>query len=122
MFSFVKKDWGKQDLELKQSIPASTASPRSITITMSDHEFSNNFLTIYVKTRLLGETHTFTVTETIPVFQLKMMIYRWLGMIPDQQVLMHQEEELDDEDALDDYSIQDGSTIDLVLKCWSNIL
>ena len=22
MFSFVKKDWGKQDLELKQSIPA----------------------------------------------------------------------------------------------------
>ena len=89
---------------------------------MSDHEFSNNFLTIYVKTRLLGETHTFTVTETIPVFQLKMMIYQWLGMIPDQQVLMHQEEELDDEDALDDYSIQDGSTIDLVLKCWSNIL
>ena len=51
-----------------------------------------------------------------------MMIYQWLGMIPDQQVLMHQEEELDDEDALDDYSIQDGSTIDLVLKCWSNIL
>ena len=79
---------------------------------MSDHEFSNNFLTISVKT-MMGETHTFTVTETIPVFQLKMMIYRELGMIPDQQVLMYQEEELDDEDALDDYNIQDGSTINL---------
>ena len=79
---------------------------------MSGQEATGSFLTISVKT-MMGETHTFTVTESITVFQLKMMIHLELGMFPDQQVLMYQEEELDDDDTLDSYNIQDGSTINL---------
>ena len=78
---------------------------------MSDNQGANT-ITIFVKT-MMGETHPVQIMGSSTVLQLKMMIHLELGMLPDQQVLMFQQEELDDEDTLDSYNIQDGSTINL---------
>ena len=69
-------------------------------------------LSVFVKT-MMGETHSVQISGTGTVLQLKLKIHQQLGMFPDQQVLMYQNEELDDEDTLDSYNIQDGATINL---------
>ena len=76
---------------------------------------------VFVKT-MMGETHSVQISEDIPVLQLKMMIHQEIGMFPDQQVLMYQNEELNDEDTLDMYNIEDGATINLFPKVASGFV
>ena len=65
---------------------------------------------------MMGETHSVQISEDIPVLQLKMMIHQEIGMFPDQQVLMYQNEELENEDTIDSYNIEEGATINLFPK------
>ena len=67
---------------------------------------------VFVKT-MMGETHSVQIFEASTVLQLKMIIHQEIGMFPDQQVLMYQNEELDDDDTLDMHNIEDGATINL---------
>ena len=76
---------------------------------------------VFVKT-MMGETHSVQISEDIPVLQLKMMIHQEIGMFPDQQVLMYQNEELDDDDTLDMHNIEDGATINLFPKVASGFV
>ena len=76
---------------------------------------------VFVKT-MMGETHSVQISEYIPVLQLKMMVHHEIGMFPDQQVLMYQNEELDDEDTLDMHNIEDGVTINLFPKVASGFV
>ena len=76
---------------------------------------------VFVKT-MMGETHSVQISEDIPVLQLKMMIHQEIGMFPDQQVLMYQNEELDDDDTLDMFNIEDGASINLFPKVASGFV
>ena len=76
---------------------------------------------VFVKT-MMGETQSVQISEDIPVLQLKMMIHQEIGMFPDQQVLMYQNEELDDDDTLDMHNIEDGATINLFPKVASGFV
>ena len=76
---------------------------------------------VFVKT-MMGETHSVQIFEASTVLQLKMMIHQEIGMFPDQQVLMYQNEELDDEDTLDMYIIEDGANINLFPKVASGFV
>ena len=62
------------------------------------------------------------MSEVDTVLQLKMMIHQEIGMFPDQQVLMYQNEELDDDDTLNMYGIEDGATINLFPKVASGFV
>ena len=76
---------------------------------------------VFVKT-MMGETHSVQISEDIPVLQLKMMIHQEIGMFPDQQVLMYQNEELVYDDTLDMHNIEDGATINLFPKVASGFV
>ena len=76
---------------------------------------------VFVKT-MMGETHSVQISEDIPVLQLKMMIHQEIGMFPDQQVLMYQNEELDDDDTLDMHNIEYWATINLFPKVASGFV
>ena len=76
---------------------------------------------VFMKT-MMGETHFVQISEDIPVLQLKMMIHQEIGMFPDHQVLMYQNEELDDDDTLDMHNIEDGATINLFPKVASGFV
>ena len=85
---------------------------------MSIEDFA---MIVFVKT-MMGETHSVQIFEAWTVLQLKMMIHQEIGMFPDQQVLMYQNEELDDEDTLDMYIIEDGANINLFPKVASGFV
>ena len=82
---------------------------------------SDVLMEVFVKT-MMGETHSVQTSGASTVLQLKMKIHQILGMFPDQQVLMFLEEELDDDDTLDSYNIQEGATIKLFPKVASGFI
>ena len=82
---------------------------------------STSAMSLFVKT-MMGETHSVQISEASTVLQLKMMIHQEIGMFPDQQVLIQQNEELDDDDTLDMYNIEDGATINLFPKVASGFV
>ena len=85
---------------------------------------SNTAMLVFVKT-MMGETISVQIFEDstgIVVLQDKMMIHQEIGMFPDQQVLMYQNEELDDDDTLNMYGIEDGATINLFPKVASGFV
>ena len=77
------------------------------------------FLT--VKT-MMGETRDIHVPQNCTIEQLKMKIFFELEVLPEQQVLMYQDEELDDDDTVADYNIEDGATISLFPKVASGFV
>ena len=91
---------------------------KEVKLKMSIEDFA---MIVFVKT-MMGETHSVQISEDIPVLQLKMMIHQEIGMFPDQQVLMYQNEELDDDDSLNMYGIEDGATINLFPKVASGFV
>ena len=85
---------------------------------------SNTAMLVFVKT-MIGKTISVQIFEdstVIVVLQIKMMIHQEIGMFPDQQVLMYQNEELDDDDTHDKYNIEDGATINLIPKVASGFV
>ena len=79
-------------------------------------------MSVFVKT-MMGETHTVQISGASTVLQLKMKIQQLLGMFPDQQVLMYQNEELDDDDdTIDSYGIEEEATIHLFPKVASGFV
>ena len=83
---------------------------------------ADSAMILFVKT-MMGETHSVQISEASTVLQLKMMIHQEIGMFPDQQVLMYQNEELDDDDdTLDMFNIEDGATINLFPKVASGFV
>ena len=71
---------------------------------------------IYIKI-LTGKTITFTVESSDTVGDVKVKIQDEEGMPLDQQRLVYVGKEMEDENILSDYSIQNESTLQLVLRC-----
>ena len=82
---------------------------------------SDVLMEVFVKT-MMGETHSVQTSGASTVLQLKMKIHQILGMFPDQQVLMFLEDELDDDDTLDSYNIDEVATIKIFLKVASGFI
>uniref|UniRef100_A0A8D9FG49 AN1-type zinc finger protein 4 n=1 Tax=Cacopsylla melanoneura TaxID=428564 RepID=A0A8D9FG49_9HEMI len=88
---------------------------------MSHHGFKLNFavdhelLTIFIET-LTGSTFEMVVTPIDSIASIKAKIQRMEGILVSQQHLLYNMQELDDQSTVQDYGIQDGSTIKLVLS------
>lgn len=88
---------------------------------MSHHGFKLNFavdhelLTIFIET-LTGSTFEMVVTPIDSIASIKAKIQRMEGVLVSQQHLLYNLQELDDQSTVQDYGIQDGSTIKLVLS------
>ncbi|KAL1464127.1 hypothetical protein WDU94_003802 [Cyamophila willieti] len=88
---------------------------------MSHHGFKLNFavdhelLTIFIET-LTGSTFEMVVTPIDSIASIKAKIQRTEGVLVSQQHLLYNMQELDDQSTVQDYGIQDGSTIKLVLS------
>jgi hypothetical protein len=76
---------------------------------------SSNSFRVFVKT-LTGTTHNLLVNSETSIFILKKLVQDKQGIPSDQQHLLFANRQLDNEAALEDYNIQNESTIHLVLR------
>jgi Ubiquitin family len=71
---------------------------------------------------MMGQEIPVKVQADATVEDLKMKIYRQTDMYPDQQVLIFNGEELDDDEPLVSYRIQEGSTVHLLPRVSSGLV
>jgi hypothetical protein len=71
---------------------------------------------------MMGQEIPVNVQSDATVEDLKVKIFRLTDMYPDQQVLIFNGEELDDDEPLVSYRIQEGSTVHLLPRVSSGLV